>query len=215
MKPRIAIINPNSNERVTAGLREALAGHPAAAHCELDCRTLADGPFGIESAADIAAVEPLLVAAVQGDSGTAAFVIACYSDPGLAACRQASGGRPVLGMQQAAVLTALARGGRAGVLALSAVSIARHEAYLASLGLGHAVVAEEPLGMSVEEAADAADTADRVVAAGGRLLDAGADLLIFGCAGLAAHRGTAERALGVPVIEPVQAAVTLAAGALA
>ena len=34
-----------------------------------------------------------------------------------------------------------------------------------------------------------------------------ADVLILGCAGMAAHRGPLQAALGIPVVEPCQAAV--------
>jgi Asp/Glu/hydantoin racemase len=40
----------------------------------------------------------------------------------------------------------------------------------------------------------------------------GADVLIMGCAGMARHRRPLEDALGVPVIDPTQAAVAMAIG---
>ena len=36
----------------------------------------------------------------------------------------------------------------------------------------------------------------------------------MGCAGMARHRRPLERALGIPVIDPTQAAVTMALGAV-
>ena len=38
----------------------------------------------------------------------------------------------------------------------------------------------------------------------------GADVLLLGCAGMARHRRTLQDRLGVPVVDPVQAAVGLA-----
>jgi Asp/Glu/hydantoin racemase len=43
--------------------------------------------------------------------------------------------------------------------------------------------------------------------------DDGADVLILGCAGLADHRLGLEAAVGLPVVEPTQAATALAVGA--
>jgi Asp/Glu/hydantoin racemase len=40
----------------------------------------------------------------------------------------------------------------------------------------------------------------------------GADVVIMGCAGMARHRRALEHALGVPVIDPTQAAVAMAIG---
>jgi Asp/Glu/hydantoin racemase len=36
----------------------------------------------------------------------------------------------------------------------------------------------------------------------------------MGCAGMSRHRGPLEKALGIPVIDPTQAAVTMALGAV-
>ena len=44
--------------------------------------------------------------------------------------------------------------------------------------------------------------------------DDGADVLIMGCAGMARYRARLEAAVGLPVIDPTQAAVTIAIGAV-
>ena len=40
----------------------------------------------------------------------------------------------------------------------------------------------------------------------------GAGAIVMGCAGMARHRQALEEALGIPVIDPTQAAVTMALG---
>jgi Asp/Glu/hydantoin racemase len=42
----------------------------------------------------------------------------------------------------------------------------------------------------------------------------GANAIVMGCAGMARHRKPHEDALGIPVIDPTQAAVTMAVGAV-
>ena len=42
----------------------------------------------------------------------------------------------------------------------------------------------------------------------------GAQAIVMGCAGMARHRASLEQALGIPVIDPTQAAVTMALGAV-
>jgi allantoin racemase len=42
----------------------------------------------------------------------------------------------------------------------------------------------------------------------------GADAIFMGCAGMARHRRPLEQALDIPVIDPTQAAVTMALGAV-
>jgi Asp/Glu/hydantoin racemase len=55
----------------------------------------------------------------------------------------------------------------------------------------------------------------RMVEVGRRLRDVhGADVVVLGCAGMAQYRGALADALGVPVVDPTQAAVTMAIGAV-
>jgi Asp/Glu/hydantoin racemase len=209
-RKKILVINPNSNETVTAGLRESLSEFGKRA--DINCCTLAEGPFGIETDEDVARVVPLVVQRVLASLEYDAFVIACYSDPGLWECRELSG-RPVFGMQQSAVETAVSFGGKFGVLALSDESIRRHTAYIRKMGFESLLAGELPLNISVDEAANDDGTLVKVIAVGRRLIDEyGASSLILGCAGMAAIKRTAETKLPVPVIEPAQAAVGLAIG---
>ena len=53
---RILVINPNSNEAVTACIEAALAPLQLPGGPEIVCATLREGPFGIESQADVEAV---------------------------------------------------------------------------------------------------------------------------------------------------------------
>jgi allantoin racemase len=211
----ISVINPNSNEAVTRGLEAALAGLSFEGGPQIACSTLAEGPFGIETQAHVDDVVAPLRRLVEADNASAAFVIACYSDPGLHSCREASG-RPVFGIAECAVLTALARAERFGVIAISARSVRRHLRYLRQMGLTQRFAGERPLEMSVAETASGEGTLARMIAIGQVLRDEdGADAVIMGCAGMARHRRPLEEALGVPVIDPTQAAVAMAIGAVA
>src|SRR6516165_2894081 len=131
---RIRVVNPNSNEEVTRGLDAALEPLRFANGPEIVCSTLAEGPFGIETQADVESVVMPLRRMVETDNSSDAFVIACYSDPGLHVCREGTT-RPVFGIAECGVLTALARAGRFGVIAISQRSIARHRRYLLQMGL--------------------------------------------------------------------------------
>ena len=73
---------------------------------------------------------------------------------------------------------------------------------------------EIPLNMSVDESARGTGTFDRLVEVGSSLKEQGAGAIILGCAGMARHRPGLEAQLGIPVIDPTQAAVAMALGAL-
>ena len=209
----ILVINPNSNQAVTDGLDAALDAFRFSGGPAIECLTLAEGPFGIETQYHSDSVVLPLARLVEGRSDAAAFVIACYSDPGIDACRAATAAL-VFGIQESGILSALARGDRIGVIAIKAGSIARHRKYVRRMGVLDRLAGERPLEMSVDETARGADTLKRLVEVGGLLIGDGADALVLGCAGLARHRAALEAELGLPVIDPTQAAVAMALGAV-
>jgi Asp/Glu/hydantoin racemase len=213
-RPRITVINPNSNAIVTAGLTEALKPLIFADGPEIVCETLAEGPYGIESQKDADSVTMPLRRMVEGDNASSAFIIACYSDPGLHVCREATT-RPVLGIAECGVLTALTRADTFGVIAIAQRSIRRHLRYLRQMGLMDRLAGERPLDMTVAETASGEGTLAKMISVGRALRDEdGAGAIVMGCAGMARHRKGLEDALGIPVIDPTQAAVTMALGAV-
>ncbi len=213
-RPEIVVINPNSNPAVTAGFDAALAPLRFADGPTIRCVTLEDGPFGVETQEHTEQVTIPLRRLVERDTAASAFVIACYSDPGLHVCREGTK-RPVFGIAESALLTALARGDRFGVIAIGAGSMPRHQRYVRQMGLTERFAGERPLNMSVAESASGTGTLARMIEVGGELVKHdGADVIVMGCAGMARHRRALEEALGVPVVDPVQAAVTMAIGAV-
>jgi Asp/Glu/hydantoin racemase len=208
----ILVINPNSNHLVTQGLETALKPLGFEGGPEIICQTLAEGPYGIESQADADSVAMPLRRLVESDNHSAAFVIACYSDPGLHVCREATD-RPVFGIAECGVLTALARAESFGVIAIAQRSIGRHLRYLRQMGLMGRLAAERPLNMSVAETASGDGTLAKMIEVGRTLKEEdGAGAIVMGCAGMARHRRSLELALGIPVIDPTQAAVSMALG---
>ena len=211
MTSRIIVINPNSNESVTRGIDRSLQSCRAKHDIEIICRTLVDGPFGIETDADIAAVVPLVVDEIRGNDAADAFIIACYSDPGLEESR-AIALHPVFGIQESAVSLSVTYGKRFGVLALGRASIQRHIAYVRQLGCQKFHAGERSLEVSVHETVSDPHILQNIIETGRQLINEdGAETLILGCAGLAGHRKAAQMELGVPLIDPVEAAVTIAA----
>jgi allantoin racemase len=213
-RPRILVINPNSNPVVTQGLEDALKPLNFESGPEVVCQTLAEGPYGIESQADADSVAMPLRKLVESDNSSVAFVIACYSDPGLQVCREGTD-RPVFGIAECGVLTALARAETFGIIAIAERSIPRHMRYLRQMGLTERLAGERPLNMSVAETAAGEGTLAKMIDIGRALRDEdGARAIVMGCAGMARHRRPLEEALRIPVIDPTQAAVTMALGAV-
>jgi allantoin racemase len=211
-RPRIRVVNPNSNEAVTRGIDEAVQPLRFEGGPEIVCSTLDEGPFGVETQEHVESVALPLRRLVEADNASDAFIIACYSDPGLHVCREGTT-RPVFGIAECGVLAALARAERFGVIAIMQRSIARHMRYLRQMGLMDRLAGERPLNMSVAEIASGEGTLSRMIEVGRALKEQdGANAIVMGCAGMARHRKPLQDALGIPVIDPTQAAVTMALG---
>lgn len=208
------IINPNSSVTVTAGIDTAIDplrrfGTP------ITCLTLAEGPRGIESQrqADLTIAPMLELAAAQKDAS--GFVIACFGDPGLHALRDQTD-LPVVGIQEAAVMTALTLGQRFGVIAIMAASIPRHMRAFGAMGVLDRLANDRALGLGVADLADPDKSLSAMIATGKQLRDVdGANVLIMGCAGMAHYRERLESETGLPVVEPCQAAAAMALGHIA
>src|SRR5258708_12771298 len=127
-RPRSLVMNRISNALVRQGLEDALKPLGFAEGPEIVCETLTEGPYGIESQADADSVTMPLRRLVESDNRSAAFVIACYSDPGIHVCREGTD-RPVFGIAQSGVLTPLARAQTFRVIALAHRSVPLHLPY--------------------------------------------------------------------------------------
>ena len=107
-------------------------------------------------------------------------------------------------------IAAIGLGQRFGVVAILDRSIPRHLRHLRQLGLIDRLAGDRALGIGVA-GLSGAGVVDRIAEVGRRLIEEdGADVLILGCAGMGRHRPAIEDRLGVPVVDPAQAAVARA-----
>lgn len=212
----IYVINPNASQEVTDGIDRAVAPMRAFCPVPIEVHRLEDGPPGIETQAHVdGVVGPLLAHCAVLEDQASAFVVACFSDPGLAALREQSR-HPVLGIAEAAILTAMSLGQRFGIISILSRSVPRHMRYVGAMGVMDRLAADRPLEMGVQELSDRTRTFARLKDVGTGLRDgAMADVVILGCAGMAGFRADLEAHLGIPVVEPCQAATAMAIGRVA
>jgi Asp/Glu/hydantoin racemase len=213
MSATILVINPNSTDAVTRGIDEACAPLRIEGGPSIEVMTLKEGPPGIETQQHVdSVIAPLVETVRKSEERYAAFVIACYSDPGLHSVREATR-KPVLGIAECGILTALTLGHRFGVIAILEKSIPRHLRYMGALGVTDRLAGELAIGLGITELADEGRALGRMAEAGTTLREAhGANVIVMGCAGMARYRKALQRAVGVPVVEPTQAAVAMAIG---
>ncbi len=215
MTDRILIINPNSTEAVTRAIDAAVDALRMPGGPEIVATTLKEGPPGIQTDQHVIDVaEPLCRLIQREEAHTAAFVNACFSDPGIKLMRSRTA-KPVFGIAESGLLTALAIGRKVGVIAILEASVARHYRYFDALGITERIAGDIPVGLGVVELADAVEAYKRMLKVGKTLRDEkGADVLVLGCAGMSQHRKRLEDEVGLPVVDPTQVTVGMAVTAV-
>ncbi|WP_027836158.1 aspartate/glutamate racemase family protein [Maritalea myrionectae] len=210
--PKILVINPNSSKSVTQSMAHCLAEIDGRTSHDIICIELSKSPPGIETDEHVAEVVPHILEAVAA-SDADAFVIACFSDPGIAKVR-ATTNKPVFGIAESAYLTALSLGSAFGIISMGPSSIGRHLRYLQHLQLDKRLAGDRAINITVPELMTS-NVIEGLGETGRALRDQdGADVLILGCAGLGNYRQDLQALLQLPVVDPVQAGVMHAINAL-
>lgn len=208
MTLRILVANANTTAAVTE-VCAAAARAAASPGTEIVAATPRFGPAIISSRAENAiASHAILDCLAEHHAGCDAAVLAVSYDTALAAARQLLPIR-VVGMTEAACLTACMLGGRFGLVTFSSRELYRE--LIASYGLaarlaGIGLVAASPY----DAASDPAGVAAKVAEAAGALARDGAEAVILGGAALAGMAPRIQDAVPVPLVDGIAAAVRLA-----
>lgn len=215
MAESIIVINPNSTTACTDAIDTAMQPLRMEGGPDIECVTMTEGPPGIESQSHSdSIIMPLCDYVRARDNEAGAFVIACFSDPGLHAARESTD-HPVLGIAESAYMTAMTQGEKFGVISILEPSVKRHGRYVRQIGIESRSAGDRAIGLGVVELSQEDKVLDRMIDTGRALRDEdGADVLILGCAGMARYRDRVSSALDMPVVEPTQSAVAMAMGRL-
>lgn len=208
---KIRVINPNTSEQMTREIGEA-ALKCARADTEISTVCPQFGPESIESAYDKYMAVPGLLQevnkAVKDDCD--GIVVACFGDPALDAARELAD-IPVIGICEASVFMAGILGRRFSVLTVlgGAESPLREQIERYGLGKRCASIRAKDVGVlnfaenKEQEMPGLIDLSEKIVE------EDRAEAIILGCAGMSGVDSEMEKALGIPVIDPVVAAVKL------
>lgn len=205
---------------LTAGAAEVqrrtkfLAAH-AADGFDVVVQPTRSGRASIESDTDAVLAGPaILEGIVEGAaSGAAAAIVGCFGDPALTAIRE-SVDIPVIAPGESAMALALHLGYRFSIISPMAEGTARSDARVRELGLSARYASTRGIGVAVADlAGGVSDPLEPIIEVGRRCVEEdGADTLILGCMSMAflGMTGDIEKALGVPVVNPVIAALKTA-----
>ncbi|MBT9386955.1 aspartate/glutamate racemase family protein [Pseudooceanicola sp. CBS1P-1] len=209
----ILLINPNSSGTVTRGMdRTARAMLPAG--LSLQTLDLPDSPATIASDEDVARAG-LGVLELARRTPARVVITGCFSDPGLDLLRAMEGGPVAIGCQEAALLSAMARADRFGVIALGPKSIPRHLRKMRMMGIEGRLAGELHLSGCSAEAPMRDPEAYALIRTRAEELGAmGAGAIVLGCAGMAPIRARLEAETGLAIVDPVSAAMAQAIAAV-
>jgi Asp/Glu/hydantoin racemase len=205
---RILVFNPNISESVTA-LIAAEAKRGASQGTEL---IMATAPFGV------AYIETRLEAVIGGYAAACAaaehhgkvdgMVVAAFGDPGLTGIRELMD-VPVVGLTEAALMSACMLGGRFSIIAISHRIKAWYRECVESYGLLGRLASIRSLQQPLRNIATVQE--DHAVRLKELALDAvqsdGADVLIIAGAPLAGLARKMKDEIPVPMVDPVSSAV--------
>jgi len=207
---RICVINPNTTSSMTLKIGAA-ARAAASPGVEITAVNPDFGPPSIEGYFDEAFSVPGLIEEIGKAAGADAFVVACFDDTGLEAARCATEA-PVIGIGEAAFHLASLIAARFSVVTTLSRSIAPIEHNLMKYGLrarcARVRAAEVPVLALEEPGSKARHAIEQEIARA--LSEDGAEAIVLGCAGMTDLARDLERKAGVPVLDGVACAVSLA-----
>lgn len=204
--PRILLVNSNTSAATTQQV--AAAARALAPDAEFTAIESRFGPAGIGGRADVViSAMATFDAALEAAPGHDAVVVACFSDPGLAALREVLD-IPVVGIGESAYLTAAMLGARFSVVTPGLrVAPMVHEAVQAA-GLTSRFGGVTLIDDSVIHAADRTPVLVEGVARA--VATQAAEVVVLGGAVFAGLAGAVAAASEVPVVGSVEAAVVQA-----
>ncbi len=208
---KILVVNPNSTRSMTEKIG-ASAAAVAAQGTEVVAVNPEDAPRSIEGHYDEAMCLPGLLDEIRkGEAaGFQGYVVACFDDPGVGACREIARG-PVVGICEAAMLSAsvIATGFTVVTTLARAIPVVEELAFKYGMErrCRRVRAAEIPV-LALEEPGGNArrKVRDEVLRA---VAEDGSEAVILGCAGMADLTAWLSRETGVPVIDGVVAGVKL------
>jgi allantoin racemase len=204
---RILLLNPNTTEAMTGRLVTAAARVASPGTAIIPATAPRGFPYiSCKAEAQVAGAIVLEMLAEQQGAYDAA-IIAAFGDPGLFAARELFD-QPVVGMSEAAMLTACMLGKRFGIVTFAT----RMEPWYAECVEAHGLTGRSAGIFCLNEAfgsvADVADEkAEALVALACEAAAAGSDVVILAGAPLAGLAAEVAHRIPVPVVDQAQAAL--------
>jgi allantoin racemase len=205
---KILVLNPNTTEAITTRLVDV--GRDAAAPgTQLVPATAPSGFPYISSRAEAQVAGAIVLAMLAERAGTYdAAIIAAFGDPGLIAARELFDG-PVIGMSEAAMLTACMLGRRFGIVTFSANLEPWYRECVEAHGLAGRLAGIRCAGGNFTSITDVQHEKEQALVALAQqaVAEDGADVIILAGAPLAGLAARVRDRIPVPLVDQIAAAV--------
>ena len=210
MPSRVLIINPNTTASMTEKIRQA-ALRVCPADMMLEAVNPKQGPASIEGYYDEARSLAGLLDTMQAQPAADGYIIACFDDTGLDAAR-CMVDAPVLGIGQSACSVASMLSNKFTVITTLSRSVPVLESNLQRYGLAARCAKVRATDIPVLELEDMTPetmhSMRRVVEVA--ISEDKSDAIVLGCAGMTDMVDQLSSEFGIPVIDGLSCAVTLA-----
>jgi len=201
---KIMVINPNSSIAMTEHIAHVL-NKIKGCDMELTVTHTPDVPPAIESAYDEALCVPGVLKLIEkaNREGYDAAILACFSDPGLEACREISN-ILVTGIEETSMHVAAMMGAKFSILTMNQERVPAKVREGRRFKLEHSMASARPLGMSVAETDSEPERArEQIMRVARQAVECdGAEVIILGCAGMAGYAEGISEELGITCIDP-------------
>lgn len=208
---RICVVNPNTTVSMTEKI-DACARAVASPGTEIVTSNPKRGPVSVEGHYDEATATPGLLEEIQrGErAGADAFVVACFDDPAIGACRELATG-PVLGICEAAMHAATMIASSFSVVTTLPRAVPIVEELAVRYGMERRCRRVRAADLPVLSLEEDPKARHQVLAEVRRAVtEDRCEAVILGCAGMADLTEWLSRESGVPVIDGVVVAVGMA-----
>lgn len=205
---KILVINPNSSEKMTYDITNTI-DNLRISDFEITFMNNEEAPEVLESFTDYTIASFHTIKKIENVKDYDGILLACFGDPGLFALKEISN-VPVIGIGEAAFALAQLLGYKFSIISASSKAKPMMEQMVLSYGLDKRMASVETLNLPIGDFLNDKELLlEKVLEKCRNAIVCGADVIIFGCAGMTMLGDEVEKELGVTVIDPIKAGIIL------
>lgn len=210
---KIKIINPDVNEGISEVMQKRAMKYVSPG-TEVDCNSPSFGVHSVDNVftwniSSVSVIDELVKSEKNNEYD--AYVIACFWNPGLLACKEITK-KPVVGIGQAALLMSQFVGENVAIMCVGDGSSYFYRDDIIKYGMKDRVKVLKYIDIVAEDSFTDPEHAQSLIieAAKEAVEKDKVDVIILGCGVMAEFAEAVEKAIGVPVVNPLGAGLKVA-----